>query len=87
MLGSNCYIALTELRRTQPRGFVISEVCGATLQANIRADGEETDVWTFAVKLSQTLCQGNSEGGGQEGGEKKNIPNFASNYLPTSVLQ
>lgn len=38
---------------------------------------EETDVWTFAVKLSQKLCQG-------DGGK---IPNFASNYLPTSVLQ
>lgn len=36
--------------------------------------GEETDVWTFAVKLSQTLCQGNSEGGGQEGGERKKYP-------------
>lgn len=29
--------ALTERRKTQPRVFVISEVCGAILQANIRA--------------------------------------------------
>lgn len=39
--------------------------------------GEETDVWTFAVKLSQTLCQRN----------RKKIPNFANNYLPTSGLR
>lgn len=36
-LGSDCYIALAEQRKTQPRVFVISEVWGAILQANIRA--------------------------------------------------
>lgn len=57
MLGSNCYIAHTERRKTQPRVFVISEVCGAILQANIRAQGRDRclDI------CCQTLCQGNRE--------------------------
>lgn len=56
-LGSNCYIALTERRKTQPRVFVISEVCVVPYCRPTSEHGEETDVWTFAVKLSQTLCQ------------------------------
>lgn len=35
--------------------------------------GEETDVWTFAVKLSQTVCQR----------DRKKIQTFANNYLST----
>lgn len=55
VLGSNCYIALTERRRTQPRVFVISEVCGATLQANIRARGRDRCLDICCQTKSDTL--------------------------------
>lgn len=80
-LGSNCYIALTERRKTQPRVFVISEVCSAILQANIRARGRDRCLDICCQTKSHTLPR-------EQGGEaEKKIPNFASNYLPTSVLQ
>lgn len=63
VLGSNCYIALTERRKTQPRVFVISEVCGAILQANIRAQGRDRCLDICCQTKSDTLPR-------EQGGKK-----------------
>lgn len=57
-LGSNCYIALTERRNTQPRVFVISEVCGAILRANIRARRRDRCLDICCQTKSDTLPKG-----------------------------
>lgn len=74
-LGSNCYIALTERRNTQPRVFVISEVCGAILRANIRARRRDRCLDICCQTKSDTLPKG-----------PKKITNFARNYLSTPGL-
>lgn len=53
-LGPNCSLALTERGNARPRVFVISEVCGATLQADVGAPGRD--------RCLHICCQTKSDG-------------------------
>lgn len=67
VLGSNCYVALTEWRQAQPRAFVISEAGGATLQADIRARSRDRCLDICCQTKSDCLPRG------REGGESQTL--------------
>lgn len=60
-LGSNCYIVLTERRKKQGQESLSYLKCVEPQRRATSGQREETDVWTFAVKLSQRLCQSKTE--------------------------
>lgn len=75
-LGSNCYIALTEQGGKCSQESLSSLKCVVPYCKPTSEHVEETDVWTFAVKLGQTLSQR----------DKKKNPQFSRNYLSAHTI-